>query len=198
MNSDDLSNNQSLSKVAQVMEAYGLTGLGEELEARWLNAGEERMSTRQLAEFFNIRVLESAVESSDMNLLDIDAEKIYERLTGDDVSSGLRTRMTRRLAQNGVDIEQVTDDFVSHQTIHTYLRECRGIERPTKTSEERRENALERIQKLQDRSAAVTESTIESLQREGVVPEGEIDIIVDIQVIYQDTAEQHNVYDLLD
>lgn len=197
MSDEDSGSGQPPNKVVRVIDAYGLTGLGEELETRWLDTGETGLSTRQLADYFNKRVLERAVETSDLSLLDTDVDRIYERLTGDDVSGGLRTRTERRLAHDGVDVEQVTDDFVSHQSIHTYLRGHREVEQPTKTPEERRENALERIQKLQDRSVAVTGDAIESLQREGVVPDGEIDVIVDIQVLYQDSGDQYDVYDLL-
>ncbi|MFC5368982.1 rod-determining factor RdfA [Salinirubrum litoreum] len=197
MSSDDSDGDRPPSKVVRVIEAYGLTGLGEDLETRWLDTGEEGLSTRQLADYFNKHVLERAVGDSDLSLLDTEVDRLYEQLTSDDVSAGLRTRTERRLAQNGVDVDRVRDDFVSHQSIHTYLRRHREVEQPTKTAEERRENALERVQKLQDRTAAVTGDAIESLQREELVPAGEIDVIVDIQVVYQDSADQYDVYDLL-
>lgn len=185
-------------KVARVIAKHGLDGLGEELERRWLAEGDQRMSLRDLADHFNRRVLEAAIEESDLSVLDADVGTLYEQLTGDDVSAGVRTRVERRLDRNSVDVDAVRDDFVTHQSIHTYLREYREVSQPEATPQERLETARERIQKLQDRSAAVTEDALESLQREGVVPEGEVDVLVDLQVLYTDTGEQYNVFELLE
>jgi hypothetical protein len=180
------------------MDDYELDDLGAELEDRWLADDEYGMSLRKLAEFFNRRVLEAAIEGSDLSVLDVDIDSIYEQLIDDDVSSGVRTRVERRLDRNGVDIDRVTTDFVTHQSIHTYLREVRGAQQPEKTPEERRETARERIQKLQDRTAAVTEDALQSLQRQGLVEDGEISALVDIQVLYTESGEQHDVFDLLE
>lgn len=185
------------SKVARVIDAYDLD-IGAELERRWLATDETGMSLRQLASLFNRAVLEAAIEQSDMSALDTDIDRLYEQLTDDDVSGGVQTRARRRLERNGVDVESVTSDFVTHQTIHTYLREYRDVQQPDPTSEQRRESAIERIQKLQDRSAAVTEDTVEGLQRADLVPDGDVDVVVDIQVIYTDTGEQFDVFDLIE
>lgn len=185
-------------KVARVIEAYGLDGLGAELERRWLGEDEQQMSLRDLADYFNERVLEAAIEESDLNPLDADVETLYEQLTDDDVSAGTRTRVERRLERNGVDVEAVTDDFVTHQSMHTYLRKYREVSQPEATAQERLDTASERVQKLQDRTAAVTEDALESLQREEIVPDGEIDVLVDLQVLYTDTGEQYSVFELLE
>lgn len=186
------------SKVARVIEEYDLDGLGEELEARWLATDDRQMSLRELAAHFNRRVLEVALEESDVDLLDVDVDTIYDRLTDDSVSSGIRTRLERRLDRNGVDVDALTGDFVTHQAVHSYLRKYRNVEQPEKSPAERRDAATERVQKLQDRSAAVTRDALESLQREGLIPEGELDVVVDIRAVYQGTGEQYNVFDLLE
>ncbi|QSG05046.1 Uncharacterized protein HSR121_0692 [Halapricum desulfuricans] len=181
-----------------MIEAYDLDGVGDELEQRWLATGEDGMSLRELADHFNRIVLEAAIERSEMSVLDVDIDRLYEQLTGDDVSGGVRTRTQRRLERNGIDVESVTGNFVTHQTIHTYLREYRDVEQPEPTPQQRRESALERIQKLQNRSAAVTQDAIEGLQRAELVPEGDVDVVVDIQVIYTDTGEQFDIFDLIE
>ena len=156
------------------------------------------MSLRELAEYFNRRVLESTIEGSELSVLDADVDQLYVQLTDDSVSSGVRTRVERRLERNGLDVETTTGDFVTHQSIHTYLREYRGVEQPEPSAAERRASAAERIQKLQDRSAAVTQDAVEGLQRAGLVPDGEIDAVVDIQVIYTESGEQYDVFDLIE
>jgi hypothetical protein len=186
------------SKVARVIDAYDMSGLGEDLEQRWLATDDSGMSLRELADYFNRSVLEAAIEGSEMSILDVDVDQIYEQLTDDDVSSGVRTRVERRLERNGIDVEDLTADFVTHQSIHTYLREYRDVEQPEPSPAEKREAAVERIQKLQDRSAAVTQDAVEGLQRADLVPEGDVDVVVDIQVIYSDSGQQYDVFDLIE
>lgn len=186
------------SKVARVIELYGLDEIGDELERRWLATDDNGMSLRELADYFNQAVLETAIERSELSVLDVDVDRLYAQLTDDDVSGGVRTRVERRLERNGIDVESMTDDFVTHQTIHTYLREYRDVEQPDPTPEQRRESATERIQKLQDRSAAVTKDAIEALQRAELVPEGDVDVVVDVQVIYTDSGEQFDVFELIE
>ncbi|WP_008523900.1 rod-determining factor RdfA [Halorhabdus tiamatea] len=191
------SGGQPRSKVARVIDSYDL-GIGDELERRWLATDERGMSLRELATYVNREILEAAIEQSERSVLDVDVESVYERLTSDDVSEGVRTRSRRRLERNGVDVEAVTSDFVTHQAVHTYLRKYRDVEQPEQTDDQRRESAIERIQKLQDRSAAVTQDTVEGLQRVDIVPDGDVDVVVDIQVIYTDSGEQYNVFDLIE
>lgn len=186
------------SKVARVIAEYDRESLGEELAERWLATGERGMSLRDLATYCNEQLLEAALEHSEMNTFDVDVETMYEQLTDDDVSSGTRTNVERRLERNGVDVDALRDDFVTHQAVHTYLREYRGVEQPEPSAEERREKLVERVQKLQDRSTAVTVDAIETLQRADLAPDGEFDVVVDIQVIYTESGEQHNVFDLLE
>jgi len=186
------------SKVARVIEKYGLSGLGEELETRWLASGEDGMSLRELADYFNKRVLAAAIERSDMRLLETDVEVTYERLAGEEVSGGVGISAQRRLEREGIDVEAVRSDFVTHQSIHTYLREYREVTQPETTPRERRESALERIQKLQNRTVAVTEDSLVTLQRAELVPEGELDVVVDIQVIQADSGRQYDVFDFIE
>jgi len=185
------------SKVARVIAEYDQEGLGEELAERWLATGERGMSLRELASYCNEQLLEAALERNGMNTFGVDNETLYEQLTDSDVS-GTRTSVERRLERNGIDIDALRDDFVTHQAIHTYLREYRGVEQPEPSDEERRTKLVERVQKLQDRSTAVTTDAIESLQRAELAPQGEFDVVVDIQVIYSESGEQHNVFDLLE
>lgn len=185
------------SKVARVIETYDLDGMGEQLEDRWLETGEQGMSLRELADYFNRAVLEAAVERSELSVLDTDTDQLHEQLT-EDVSSGVRTRVERRLERNGIDVDALTSEFVTHQSMHSYLREYRDVQQPEPSPEERRESAVERIQKLQDRAAAVTQDAVEGLQRADLVADGEVDAVVDIQIIYTDSGEQYDVFELIE
>jgi S-adenosylmethionine:diacylglycerol 3-amino-3-carboxypropyl transferase len=196
-NRNVLADGGTQSKISRSIEKYGLEGLGEEIETRWLATDERAMSTRELAEYFNKQVLESALERSELSLLDVDIDAVYSRLTDDDVSAGERTRMERRLDRSGIDLDAVTGDFVTHQTVYTYLTKHREVSQPEEGPDEKRAKAVERIQKLQNRTAAVTADTIETLQREDLVPGGEFDVLVDVQIVFED-GKQLSISDLVE
>jgi hypothetical protein len=84
------------SKVARLINEYDLQGLGPELEQLW-TADENRRSLRELADYFNNRLLETAVEDADMQFLDGELKNSYRLLTDDEVSSADRMRIRRRL-----------------------------------------------------------------------------------------------------
>lgn len=195
-NSEPMTDGGTQSKVSRVLEKYELDGLGEELETRWLASDERGMSLRDLAELFNKQVLEAALEQSELSLLDTDIEAVYSCLTDENVSAGERTRMERRLERSGVDADTVVSNFVTHQTIYTYLRNHRQVSQPEDGPDEKRTKAIERIQKLQNRTAAVTENTLESLQRDDLIPDGEFDVLVDVQIVFED-GKQYTISDLV-
>jgi len=184
------------NKVDRVIEKYGLVGLGDELERRWLGESEERTSTRELADVFNRRVLEAAVEESDAFTLSGDVAQVYRSLVDDEDAD--ETLVRARLEQSGVDIEAVTDDFVSHQTIHRYLTGHRGVERPERTDEERVEKAVRTIQRVRGRTTAVTERTVESLRRTNAVSVGEFSVLNDLQVLCESCGRSYDATDLLE
>lgn len=184
------------NKIDRAIATYGLEGLGDELERRWLGEGGERDSTRDLADLFNRRVLEAVVDDSDVFTLSGDVEQVYERLTGDD--PGEETLVRSRLEQSGVDVEELRSAFVSHQTVYRYLTDHRGAERPEKTPEERVDSATETVQRLRGRTTAVTEQTVESLRASGAVSIGEFDVLADVQVLCQDCGRSYDVVEFLE
>jgi len=124
----DTTDTQPSSKVARLLSEYGLEGLGEELEDRWTGDGVERTSLRDLADYFNKRLLERALIDAGMSALDSDVSTTYRDLTDDDVSTGVRTDTRTRLDSNGIDVDDLESDFVSYQAIRSYLTEYRGAE----------------------------------------------------------------------
>ncbi len=183
-------------KVARVAERYGLEDLPERLEARW--TAPDGDSLRELAEVFDREVLAAALDDADAAPIDHDVETVYRRLVDDEVSEGVRTRTRRRLEREGLDVAAVLEDFVSHQAVHSYLRDHRGVEKPSPDPEERRRRVRDRVRKLRNRTAAVSEDAVATLQREGVVPEGEVDVLVDVRVLYRESGERYEIGELLD
>jgi hypothetical protein len=117
------------SKVARLIGEYGLgEEFGDELERRWTADGDERESLRDLADAFNRRLLESALTAAGASTVSGEASNLYRLLTGDDVSSGMRTEARARLERDGVDVDQLERDFVTYQAIRAHLTEYRDAE----------------------------------------------------------------------
>ena len=186
------------SKVGRVIDERGLPELGEELERRWVGAGDSRDSLRALAEHFNKRVLDAAMADAGKQALDGEADHFYRLLTDDDVTGGTRTEAERRLERAGVDVGRLRDDFVSHQAIHTYLTKYRDVEPPSNGTENRIGSARDTVQQLTSRLQAVTETTLDSLRRNGLLAIGEFDVYVDVRVTCNDCQTQRSVVELLE
>jgi hypothetical protein len=184
-------------KVERVLEAYGLDGLGDELERRWTGATGERESLRSLADRFNRAVLRTALDEAGASPLDGEVENTYRLLRGDDVSPGMRTEVRRQLERDGVDLDSVESDFVSHQAIHTYLREHRGAELETE-EESRIEKETQTIRRLQGRISVVTESGLTRLSNAGDVTIGDFEVLTDVQVYCSDCGSQYEAVELIE
>lgn len=183
------------NKVERSIDKYDLDGLGEELEQRWLGEGFERRSTRELAEIVNRRILAAALASDTTTGVTDEVDHIYHTLTADDESE--RTLVKRRLEQRGFSVDDVTDDFVSHQTIFRYLRDHRGVEPPSQSHDDRGASALDTIQALMGRAEAVIERTLHQLEmNEGTVV-GDPEILIDTQVYCNNCKSSYDVDTLI-
>jgi hypothetical protein len=189
---------ETRSKVGRVIAEYELDGLGEELERRWLGDGFERQSLRDLADLFNHRVLRRAMLDAGMDPLEGEVENAYDLLTGDDVSEGVRTQARNRLERSGVDVESLQSDFVSHQAIHTYLRKYRGAEQSEEAAGDRIERTVSTVRRLESRTVAVVENSLQTLRNAGTVRLGPFDVLVDVRVFCSDCGRQYDVVDLLE
>lgn len=184
------------SKVARLIEEYDLTGIGEEMERRWTD-DEDRLSLRELAAYFNQSLLEVALEEAGGQPLDGEVENLYRLLTDADVGSADRTRARRRLEREGVDVDALTDDFVTYQAIRTYLQGNRGAEyTPDETDPLDRE--LSNIRQLQGRLDSVTEGKLEQLRGAERLTLGDFRTIVSVQVLCEDCRTQLPVEELLE
>jgi len=186
------------SKVARLIEKYGLEGVSEELEDRWTRS-EDRWGLRSLVEDFNTRLLAAAIDAQSPTPQDVAVDTLYRNLTDEDVSSGVRIQTKTRLEQQGVDVDQLTTDFVSRQAMHTYLSSVRGATPPDtdESSEDRRNNKADVIERLRQRLAAVTEQSISELANGGHLTIGQFNVLVRVQVHCSDCATQVSVSEIL-
>lgn len=181
------------TKVARLIDEYDLSGMGATLEAAWTGESGERTSLRDLADEFNERLLEIALRETDVAPHEVDVSGTYETLR--DGSGSERTRARRRLEREGVDVEALSNDFVTHQAVHTYLRKDREASLPER-DDDVLERKVETIEKLKGRVAVVTETTIESVVSDDDT-HPEYDVLVDVRAICSDCGSNHSVGELL-
>ncbi|MFB6151457.1 MAG: rod-determining factor RdfA [Haloarculaceae archaeon] len=186
------------TKVGRLIEAYGLEGMGEKLERRWTADGEGRTSLRDLEEQFNRQLLTRAMHDAGAAPSEAEIGSLYRSLTGEDVSSGVRTEVRHRLERQGIDVDELENDFVSYQAIRTYLRGERGATHDTRDDEERIENDREHIQRLQARLRSVTEDKLDRLSETDRIDLGEFRLFTETTVLCEECESQFTVMELLE
>lgn len=177
-----------------MIDAYDLTGMGDRLEAAWTGRTGERTSLRDLATEFNEAVLEAALREAGSTPLEFEVTGTYETLSeGTDPDA---TRARRRLEREGVDVDALESDFVTHQAVHTYLRRDREASLP-EDERSRREQRIESIEKLQGRLTAVTESAIASLAAAEELDRDEYNVLVDVRAVCSACGADRSVTELV-
>jgi len=199
MTDNDNGGGSRSSKVERLLADYGLgDSFGDELERLWTAEGDRRESLRDLADRFNRRLLESALQSAGASTVDGEVANLYRLLTDDDVSSGMRTEARTRLEREGVDVDRLERDFVTYQAIRSYLTEYRDAEYEQSSETEQVESVLETIQRLRARLRSITDGSLERLRSTGRLTLGRFRLFVDIDVLCEDCGAQYGVVELLE
>lgn len=186
------------TKVERVIDAYDLSNMEAELVSRWTAPDETRESLRELADFFNESLLEATLQEENVDVLDGEFGTLYRLLTDDEVSAGRRTETRSRLEHEGVDVEALESDFVSHQAIHTYLTERQNIEFDETTDGDRVEKARSTVRKLVGRVESVTENTIDRLAATDNVTVGHAEVILSLDVVCNECGTRRDFETFLD
>lgn len=187
------------SKVARVIQEYELTGMDEELVRLWTGADGERQSLRDLANYVNRELLRATMEQADMTPLDGEVENTYRLLTNDETTAGTRVEAESTLERNGIDIDSLSRDFISHQAVHTYLTKYRNVDRPSTDSEtDQVSKTVETIQRLQSRLIAVAENSLQSLRDTNRISLGNFSLLVDVRVFCEECGTQRPIVELLE
>ncbi|WP_416841759.1 rod-determining factor RdfA [Haloferax sp. DFSO52] len=193
--SADQGSSRRQSKIERVIKQYGLGDFGETLARRWTDP--EGDSLRDLADQMNQEVLASALHDVDADVLEGEVENMYALLTGDNTTEGMRVQAKNTIQSEGVDVDQLLSDFVSHQAVYTYLTDIRGVTKESKSTN-RLDNVIQSIQKLRGRLIAVTERSLASLRSTNKLRLGDFDVLVDTQVYCRDCGTQYEVVQLLE
>lgn len=184
-------------KIGRVIRKYELTGVPAELATRWAGNGGDRYSLRSLADYFNERVLAAAVADAGVDSMPGGAENLYLVLTGEEGSAGERTELRRRLERDGVDVDALKRDFVSHQTIHTFLTDHLEERYEVDDDEQLRKDA-DRVSRLESRLAAVAGDAVERSDRVGRITVGDTEVFVETRVLCTECGETTTVQDLFE
>jgi hypothetical protein len=188
---------QHYNKVARIIDEYDLGGIGEELETRWTGDGVERMSLRDLADYFNRRLLEEALLDAEMSAFENDTTSIYHKLSSEDVSAGIRTDTKRQLTQNGINVDKLESDFVSYQAIRSYLTEVRDAEYNNIDDGEKIRKDLKSIQQLLSRTLSVAEERIDNLVKTDRIEGDKFEVLIEMQILCRSCGEQYSVSEFL-
>jgi hypothetical protein len=183
-------------KVARVLDKYDFSSLGDELVARW-TAEEDRMSLRELADYFNKQLLTRQLDDRQVATLAGEIDNLYELLTDDDVTSGTRIQTENRLEEYGIDVDNLRSDFITRQAIHTYLTKQREAEYETPEAEDVIDRRLAELQRLESRQRTVTEKTLSTLSNSDRLSIGEFQVLVSTRVQCGDCGRQFDVSNLL-
>lgn len=184
-------------KVGRSASRYGLADLDSELVERWV--GEESDSLRDLETYVNTELVRAAIEETGESVIEGEAANYYRLLTDEETSSGNRTEARRRLERQGVDVEGLLETFVSHQTIHTHLRECLDVtyDRP-QDSEDRAESAQEFLRGLQSRTERISTGTLEQLRNADILALDDFSVFVDLMVSCDSCGRVMSVADMFE
>jgi len=187
------------SKVANVISKYDLDeDYGKKLEDLWTAEGDKRESLRTLAARLNKRILAGAMGDAGMTAVDGEVANLYRLLTDETVSSGNRTEARQRLAQNGIDTDQLESDFVTYQAIRSYLKDYRNTEHETQSSTIRTDDVIETLQRLQSRVRSVSEKSLTQLIAADRLTLGKFRIFIEIDVLCEDCGKQYGIVKLLE
>ncbi|MXV61766.1 hypothetical protein GS429_06745 [Natronorubrum sp. JWXQ-INN-674] len=186
-----------MPKVARLIDAYDLEGVGADLEARWTHP-TDRESLRSLADSFNERLLRTALSEAGVDTIAEDVSHLYALLRGDTGSRGERTQVQRRLEREGVDVEGLTEDFVSYGAIRSYLTGYRNVSPPSDTDGPSREQTVRTVDGLRQRTVTVAESKLERLRESDRLQLGSHRVFADVQVFCEDCGRQYDLANLLE
>jgi hypothetical protein len=182
------------TKVENCIQEYDLDGMGPQLEEAWIGEDGERTSLRNLADEFNQAVLEATLRNEGISPTKFEISGTYEALRSE--SGSEKKRAERRLERRGIDPEQLSDSFVSHQAIHTYLKSTREASLPENKTDQI-QSRVEAIEKLKGRVSTVTESAIDSLASADHLNHDDYDVLVDVKAVCPDCGSDISIRELL-
>lgn len=181
-------------KVGRVLEEYELTELDADLVDLWLGEGTGKSySLRELSEHINKHLLRTAMERAGIDPLDGEIEETYRLLRADDISDEIRQKVVSRLKREGVNVDELEDDFVTHQAVHTYLTKFRGCDPDARESTETQTG-----QDLLDELSDIAAEALKSAREREEVEIGDFDLDIGLRVYCEECARTYPLEELFE
>lgn len=167
-------------KVGHVATEYDLPYEDARFAEKWRSG----TSVRRLTEELNKDIIKVELSVANMGQVEWSQSPVYEALHTTELSAAEEIEIRRELDRAGIDVEQLSSDLVSHQTVYRHLTQCLDASKgDDQTPDERRETARDTVYALQQRTKLVTESTIETLQSAGITKVGDVEVLVDLRIV---------------
>jgi hypothetical protein len=176
-------------KVGEIGAKYSLErgvvgdGVDQTLVARWLGDGDyAETGLRPLTDWFNRKVLKTVYNEHGRNALETRVRSDYEVLTDGDRDE--RLALVDDLATDGIDGEQLRDDFISAPTLYRHFTNCLDVEK-TESDEENGGASNweeERVAYVKQSVRRNTQDALQSLENKDRLPHAS-DAQIEAQVI---------------
>lgn len=192
-------------KVARVLDEYDMSG--EELAALWSHEDDEqRKSVRELADYINTEITRVTIEheAGGMTPSEYPPDRIAFLLAAkssnasrfEDAPQGEISEVTRWLKSEGVDVAELTADFVTFGVVYDYLKNFQEAEasdphQKTTTPAERKAAVESRFRGLEAQFKTVAEESLRSLENAGVLDELNREITVDITITCVNCGQEY-------
>lgn len=156
-------------KVDRVRAAHGLSpparfegDLDSYLVARWTGEGEtDAAGLRTLSEWFNKQVLKTIYRDNGRSDSSVRLDSDYEVLQGNEIPDHKRAELRSELADDGIDSETTTKQFIGKSTLSRHLKDCLDATKDTPTSETEWE--IDRVRVATNTYRSHLESALQSL-----------------------------------
>lgn len=137
--------------------------LNSYLVDRWTGEGEmEAVGVRTLSEWFNKQVLKSEYREHGRSDSAVRIDSDYEALRGNDVPDHERAELLSELADDGIDGEAMTKQFIGKSTLSRHLKQCLNATKETRKAETEWE--MDRVRVATNTYRSHLESALQSLE----------------------------------
>ena len=165
-------------KVCRVLDEREMSRYEQQLVDQWQAATPQRKGYRQLSTWLNQLMLRREMDRAGLSTLGDEAESKYERLTADDLTVAAEVRDD--LANSGIDIDALENDFVSYGVIRTHLQDCLSAEREQGTPTDWEQESIDIAQSQAEQKAA---EAVRALVNKGrLTAGGDVTVHVSVEV----------------
>lgn len=143
--------------------------LNENLRARWEGTNDfPETATRPLMHWFNQKILKTVYTEHNRKALETHLESDYEALRSEDEIT--RGAIIDDLADDGIDGEELINDFAKRSTMYRHLTNCLEAEKNKNTEKSESNWEEDKIQHARNTMQKNVEDVLRSLDRKGELP----------------------------